>query len=76
MAHPLAAPRASGNLPILGGSVASDNSSTGSSPGEIAFLVCVLAPVTGACLAGPGVGLTLLSLSVIDSLLMLVGVAS
>jgi hypothetical protein len=57
--------------------VAADtNVTSGTKPSEIAFLVFILAPVTGACLAGPGVGLTLLSLALIDTVLMLVGVAT
>jgi hypothetical protein len=42
---------------------------------EIAFLLFVLAPVTGAILSGPIVGGTLLTLAVTDSILMLIGVA-
>ncbi|MEQ1567377.1 MAG: hypothetical protein ABMA64_17175 [Myxococcota bacterium] len=40
---------------------------------EVAFLVFVLAPVTGGMLAGPVVGGGLLTLTVLDSILILLG---
>ena len=44
-----------------------------STPGEIALMLVALAPVTGAILAGPGMGLTLVTLGLLDSVLILTG---
>lgn len=42
-------------------------------PGEIVMMLVALAPVTGAILAGPGMGLTLVTLGLLDSVLILTG---
>jgi hypothetical protein len=46
---------------------------TPTSAGEIILMLTALAPVTGAVLSGPGMGMTLVTLGVLDSILILTG---